>query len=270
MLSLSWNIEPLAERNKVVALTDMPPPRQLKTPPITEALFDIRVKARRDFIVTEFAPLKDELSNRFMIVDERRSGKITIQIPAGEEAVAEVEDLGLHGYFFKAEDENLIAQFRVDGFTLNKLRPYTSWEDLIPTVVDLWEMYYSLAQPEAITRIATRFINHIPIKGEYIDFDEYLTSAPQIPSELPQLFGSFFSRATIVDEDRQVAANVVQTFESDPDISGIKLILDIDAFKRVDMEPDDPELVALFSQLREFKNMIFFNYLTKKTLEMFI
>lgn len=247
----------------------MPAPRKLKTPPITEGLFDIRVKARGDFAVSEFAPLKDKLRDRFPNVDERQSAKFTIQIPAGEDAAAEVEDQRLHGYFFRAEQEDLVAQFRVDGFTVNKLRPYTSWEDLIPTVLDLWETYYSIAKPEAITRLATRFINHIPIKGEYIDFDEYLTSAPRIPADLPQVLGGFLSKVTIIDENRLLSANVVQAFESDPDPSGIKLILDIDAFKRVDLAPDDPELAALFSQLREFKNLIFFNYLTERTLEMF-
>ena len=203
------------------------------------------------------------------MVEERRGGKITIQIPAGEEVAAAVEDLGLQGYFFKAEEENLIAQFRLDGFTLNKLRPYTNWEELLPTAMELWNTYYSHARPEAITRLALRYINHIPIKGDYIDFDEYLTSGPQIPSELPQTLRGFFSRVTIVDDDHSISANVAQAYESDPATQGIRLILDIDAFKHVDMSPDAPELVGMFSQLREFKNLIFFNYLTERTLEMF-
>lgn len=247
----------------------MPAPRKLKTAPITEALIDIRVKARADFIVSEFAILKDELRSRFPVVEERRGGKITIQIPAGEEADAAVEDLGLQGYFFKAEEENLIAQFRIDGFTLNKLRPYTNWEEIFPTAMELWEKYYSHARPEAITRVALRYINHIPIKSDYIDFDEYLASAPQIPPELPQKLGGFFSKVTILDDNHLIAANVAQAFESAPAIQGIKIILDIDVFKEVDMDADDPELMALFSQLREFKNLIFYNYVTEKTLEMF-
>ena len=244
----------------------MPEPRHLNNAPITEALFDIRVKARSDFKVTDFSDLKVRLQDRFPEVEERHEGKVRLQIQKKSGPSTSLENFGLNGYFFKSKAENLIAQFRVDGFTLNKLKPYSDWEELFPIVLELWDLYCSIAEPEAVTRQAVRCINRIPNKSDFIDFDEYLRAAPQIPQELPQLLGAFLSRVTIMDNEYSVAAHVVQAFEFTPGQSGITIILDIDAFKEVDILPGDKPLIENFSQLRKWKNLIFFNYLTEKTL----
>jgi uncharacterized protein (TIGR04255 family) len=47
------------------------------------------------------------------------------------------------------------------------------------------------------------------------------------------------------------------------------IILDIDAFKGGQFATDDPVIVRNFDELREFKNLIFFNYLTDEMLRKF-
>jgi len=247
----------------------MPELRHLTKAPITEALFDIRVKARPGFEASNFDKLKSKLSDRFPDIKDMRGGKFTLQFQPKGDPISSMNDLGLQGYFFGSDAEKLIAQFRIDGFTLNKLKPYTDWDELLPIFIELWQDYLSIADPEAVTRQALRYINHIPIISDFVDFDEYLRAAPQIPPELPQLLAAFFSRVTIIDNERSLAANVVQAFEHKPGQSGITIILDIDAYKQVDLSHDDETLIDNFSQLREFKNMIFFNYLNEKTLGLF-
>jgi len=241
-------------------------PRYLTNAPITEALFDIRVKSRSDFTVTKFSDLKAKLKDRFPEVQERYGSKFKLQLKPNVKPTTSLENIGLQGYFFKSETENLIAQFRIDGFTLNKLKPYTNWDELFPTALELWEQYCSIAEPEAVTRQALRYINHIPIKSEFVDLDDYLRVAPKIPPELPQSLDAFISRVTIVDGKNSVAARVVQAGERKLGQFGLTIILDIDAFIQVDISPGDRVLVENFYQLRKFKNKIFFNYLTDKTL----
>jgi len=241
----------------------------LSSAPITEAIFDIRVKAHPDFQVSDFTNLKADLQDVFPKVEERRGGQVTFRFePPGSETPQppDIQDLGLQGFFFKSEDEKLIAQFRVDGFTLNKLKPYSSWDELEPLVRNLWAKYISIARPVAVTRCALRYINHIIINQTQFDLDEYLRGAPQIPAELPQALNDFLSRVTIVDENNQVAARITQVFEPRPSVASTPIILDIDAFKNVDMSPNDSALWDIFSTLRAFKNKIFFSFLTEKTL----
>ena len=73
-------------------------------------------------------------------------------------------------------------QFRINGFTFNRLKPYTSWGDILPQVKDLWSLYIDIASPESITRIAVRYINNIEIpKPDNIVFSDYLKVPPKIP-----------------------------------------------------------------------------------------
>lgn len=247
----------------------MPKPRHLKSAPIHEAIFDIRVKARAEFQVEEFEKLKETLSEKFPLSQERYSKNITWKISSSEVESPKVEDLGLQGLFFRSEDEKTLAQFRIDGFTLNKLNPYSSWEELFPTMMELWEAYYSIAEPELVTRIAARFINRIPIVEDGLDFDDYLVVAPKIPLDLPQTLSSFSSKVTIDDVDKSIAAHVSQSFAPNPSGEGIIITLDIDAFRFVELSPQNDKMVEYFGTLHEFKNNIFFNFVTEKTLGLF-
>jgi len=244
-------------------------PHHLKSSPITEAVIDIRVKARQNFSASDFGKLRTELHVQFPTVEERRESHYNIQFTRTEVKPTGIEDLGLQGLFFKSEDKTLLAQFRIDGFTLNKLKPYTSWEELQSIFLNLWNQYQVIAQPDAITRIAMRYINHITINQKNIDFDDYFAASPKIPPNLPQYFAGFLSRTTIVDPENKIAAHVTQAFDPKPSDQPITVIFDIDAFKEIETSPNDLDLVSLFSKLELFKNTIFFSYLTAKTIGLF-
>ena len=246
----------------------MPNPRHLENAPITEALFDIRVKANPTIEVESFSQLIEVLADRLPIVEKQISGSITIDLPPSSPKPGVVKDTGVQGYFFRSDDGTLVAQFRIDGFTLNRLRPYTSWETLRPLTLDLWHMYYNLARPEAVTRLAMRFINHMPLTEEG-DLGRYLRAAPTIPQELPQLLSSFLTRVTIHDNANYLSAHIRQALETDPARRKATIIFDIDAFREVSLEPTSSEIGVIFDQLRDFKNRIFFNYLTDEFLMRF-
>lgn len=247
----------------------MPEIRHLRFAPIKEAIIDIRVKAHSGFNVEEFSKLKPSMEKDFPVIEEMRGGRVIFQVMPNEPKAPEIEDLGLQGFFFKNQNQDTIAQFRIDGFSLNKLKPYTSWEELRPLAIDLWEKYRSIANPEAVTRIALRYINHITINETNLDFDEYLRAAPQVPPELPQTISRFFYRTTIVEPENNNFVHVTQAFEPQSSPSGIMIILDIDAYKDIAIASDDPTLFNYFWTLRSLKNKVFFNYLTEKTIGLF-
>lgn len=248
----------------------MPEIRHLRSAPITEAIIDIRVRARAGFQVAEFSTLGPGLAATFPKVKEMCGSQVSFQVSASEAKPPHVEDLGLQGYFFRTEDDKTIAQFRIDGFTLNRLKPYTSWNELRPLAEDLWDKYRSVAKPEAITRIALRYINHLEIPQRVVNFDEYLRACPQVPLELPQSVGRFLYQTSILDPADHIVVNVTQAFQAPPhDSPGIIVILDIDAFKSISITPDDPHLFEHFTSLHEMKNKVFFNYITERTIGLF-
>ena len=247
----------------------MPTARHLKNAPITEAIIDFRVKARSDLRAENVAAVKDRLSNQLPKVEEMRGLKATIQVPTGQGQPPIVQELGLLGYFFKSQDEKVIAQFRIDGFTFNRLRPYTSWEDIFPQAMELWRLYVEVATPLAVTRVAVRFINHVPLPAGAAKFENYLRAAPVVPSELPQYVSSFLTRVTVRNPEDAIAAHITQALQPTSDAQRLTVILDIDAYKEADLLPEDPAIEHTFIQLGLFKNVIFFNSLTDQTLRQF-
>jgi uncharacterized protein (TIGR04255 family) len=248
----------------------MPASRHLRNAPIMEAIIDFRVKAHPAFRPEAFASLQTQLSSRFPKMDDYRGLQATFGMSQGRGQPPVVQDLGLQGYVFKTADEKTIVQFRVDGFTFNRLRPYTSWTELFPQALDLWRLYSSVSRPEVITRLAVRYINRVPLPAGATTFETYLRAAPVIPSELPQSISSFLTRVTIYDPQIDIAAHVAQALEPNTQEQRLMVILDIDVYKQSEFAiDDDPMIEQTFQQLRTFKNLIFFNSLTEETLRQF-
>lgn len=237
----------------------MPDPRHLRNAPITEAIIDFRVKTRAGFRPEEFADLKTRLSERFPKVDVHNW-----RLDLGRRSPRP-----LQGYFFKTSDEKTIAQFRADGFAFNRLRPYTSWEELFPQAMELWRLYSGISKPDVVTRLAVRYINRIVLPPGAVTFEVYLRAAPVIPPELPQYVSSFLTTVTIQDPNTDIAAHIAQALEAATPGHQLVVILDIDAYKQGEFPIDDPAIEQTFGRLRAFKNLIFFNSLTDDALKEF-
>lgn len=240
--------------------------RHLSRAPITEAIVDIRVKARTDMDALDFTGLRESLAPEFPRATERRGFSFGMTSATGE---AELKDLGLQGFFFHSADEKTIAQFRIDGFTLNRLAPYTSWEALRPIVARLWQVYLETARPDHVVRVALRYLNRVPIPESPVDLDKYLAAAPSIPAELPQLVSRFLTKVTLQDPDARLTAHVTQQMESDLASRQLVVLLDIDAFQERDQEQLDVPVEPVLEHLHDFKNRIFFGLLTEDAVRMF-
>lgn len=246
-----------------------PRPRHLKKAPISEAIIDFRVQAREDFDAREFEQAKKALRSSFPKIEPRLSRTATFKLDSQKPLVSEATDPLLQGLWFKSEDELNIAQFRIDGFTFNRLKPYTSWEAIFPQALDLWERYSKIAKPIVVTRLALRYINKFELPPGLVELDEFLTAGPKVPNGLPQNIGGFLSRLTIDNVDDRMVANVGQAMELDHEKRLITLILDIDTFTKQEFPVDSQEIETTFEKLRTFKNDIFFKSLTPKQINKF-
>ena len=174
--------------------------------------------------------------------------------------------------FIKQMIKKEIAQFRRDGFTFNRLHPYTKWDDLIVKTKNLWPLYKKIANPEAVTRLAVRYINNLKLPLPFGDFSEYLCVPPNIPEGLPQGVNNFLDRITIYDSAQDISANITQSLERGSQSSKnnhIVIILDIDVYKQGDFSMDSQEIWDRFEKFRKIKNEIFFKYITEKTARLF-
>lgn len=236
--------------------------------PITEALIDIRIKAKENFDVEQFRSLHDSIAEQYPDKKTRHRWESKFEFKNGKPPISTAADV-IDGYLFTSSDKKQIFQARIDGFTFNRLKPYETWETFRNEALRLWRLYKALMRPEII-RVALRYNNKFDIPQPNRDFNEYLTAAPIVPEGLPQGVSSFLTRVVIHNPEIDASAIVTQAFEQIVNPDFLTIILDIDVFKLRSEGINEEEALKALENLRNFKNNIFFASITKKVKELFI
>ncbi len=249
---------------KFGSMTNYP---HLPKAPITEALIDIRVELPQevtfDTLKGLYENIKEEfpgIKTRFKIESEIRFGDETAPIKTGPRQP--------DGLLFTSGDQTEIMQARLDGFTFSKLKPYQTWEELYEKAFTCWELYRQVATPTLISRVATRYINRLELPFPIVDFGEFLKGPPTLSENLPQVDG-FFTRVVVREPALGCIAIITQSFDSIPSGKSVPMILDIDVYKDVKLDPDENSAWDFLRKLRGFKNRIFFESITEKLLEFY-
>lgn len=238
--------------------------------PIVEALLDIRVELPKDIAF-------EKLESSFNFMKASFPGKkqsLTCHTgltksPTGELAIIPVSNV-FNGFHFNSLDGTKVVQYRLDGFTFNKLKPYENWAKFRNEARSLWEKYLEIVKPLKIVRIALRYINQIEIPLPFKDFEEYILTLPKLAPKLSQqVVSSSFMQFTIQNRDIEASAIITQTMKKPTPVGKLPFILDIDAFKLQIFGENKQQMWDEFEKLRTFKNDIFFNTITEKTMDMF-
>ncbi len=172
------------------------------------------------------------------------------------------------GYRLDNEDGSRVVQFRDRGITFSILKGYSTWDAFKQEARSVWERWNSIVGETPIIRVATRFINVLQLPASPIDFDDFLTCAPRVPSELPQVLAGFFQQITIPVAETGFAAIVTHALEPGTP-SATPVVLDIDVFQAKHYPSMDQSVWAALDTAREIKNRVFFSSLTNKALELF-
>ncbi len=167
---------------------------------------------------------------------------------------------------FYSEDEKQVVQFRVDGYTFNRLGPYSEWEDVKTQARRYWSVFASGASPMTVTRLALRYINRLRLPGGS-DLDEYLTAAPRVPHNLPQVLANFVQRIEVPKPEIDAVAVITQATER-TDLAHSAIVLDIDVSRTLELSSADDSIWDVFDLLRDFKNDAFFSSLTPRCLDL--
>jgi uncharacterized protein (TIGR04255 family) len=175
----------------------------------------------------------------------------------------------LVGYRMDSEDGSQVAQFRVDGFTFSRLPKYETFDEMRQEAQRLWVAYASCLQPEAVTRVAVRYINvmELPVGG--YPLTAFLTAPPMLPNRLPQAFSSFLERLVFQEPKTGASVILTQAFEGVAGDGRYPVTLDIDAFRDREFEPNDAAIWAFLEELRNLKNDVFFESITEQTVELY-
>lgn len=241
--------------------------RYLRNAPITEAIVDFRVALPRDFRAEQLRSIKERLAGDYPHAVERKGMQALLEFAGAQKPEMRTYDVGFQGIWLKSDDQKRIGQFRIDGFTFNRLKPYTSWDEIRPEALRLWNGYVDVAKPQSVTRVALRYINHMTLPKAAVEWDNYIVTVPSLPKLAPQELSSFATRVVLKDPERQLTANVTQVLEVDVETAMPTLVLDIDVFRTGDFAVTQDALQPILEALRLYKNEIFFGSLTEQFAE---
>ncbi len=235
--------------------------------PIQEALLDFQVVLPTESEQLDFKLFGQGLEDRFPERQKRVELVQSFQFADDQKQIPPVKNIA--GYLFTSKPHGKIVQARRDGFTFNKLRPYSKWDDFSAEAKELWTRYLDFAHPIAVKRIGLRYINRIEIPDSLTDLRELCLLFPAIPKGVPDVWFEYFQRLASQLEDGGISI-VTLSIDAPSQSSKAAIILDIDVVKTLDNVP--PATEALWNQceiLRTWKNGIFDASLTPKAKELF-
>lgn len=115
---------------------------------------------------------------------------------------------------FLRKDGSRMLQLAPDLVVVNQLRPYPTFEDWKPQILEALDHYRALAKPNRVQRVGLRYLNRVVIPAEGFRMERYFRLYPEIPKALGTEHGSFMLRIEIPVPAR--AHNLLVTFGTAP------------------------------------------------------
>lgn len=242
--------------------------RELRSPPIVEAIVDLRAAVTGP--LSAFEELAREVQADYPKPAFRRGVRAELRVEHGKLLPPTAEDLGFQGVWLTSESGNTMVQFRPDGFTFNNLNAYIGGGQLLTEAVRLWSLFAERLKPTSVARIALRYINQLRLPFKDGDkFEKYLTATPPTPDGAPQRVSEFLSR--VVAQVPEISASVIVTQQLTYNETLVPLILlDVDASQLGEFSPDPQQLRTALDRLRILKNNTFFSLLTEDAVQLFL
>lgn len=235
--------------------------RKYNNPPITEALFDIQVEPSKGITIETIDGLSSPLLDQYPKKRPRRKFQAKIELKGDKPPSTDSSDFGIDGFLFWAEDEKQVTQFRLDGFSFSRLKPYPpgGWEEIYPQMVELWNLYKESLNPLFVKMIAVRYINHIEINkplGE-MDWENYFNWTPPVFGKLPHQIEQFLYRTTIQFPEDSIKAVITLLTGPPQETSKTTVLFSLDVIKEIQLPLDRFKIDPLFERLREIKDELF-------------
>jgi len=248
-------------------MSDFP---KLANPPAVEAILDVKVVFPKGVDLTALDDLHGAFKTAYPRKEEMRAMQFGFEQKPGSPPRSLARDHGVIGYRFISEDGKELVQCRKDGFTFNRLKPYTGWENICGKAREAWGIYRSSFPQAQIARVALRYINQIlvPMPAPPLNLDEYFSVNLPSPKVEGLSFAGFMGQGILLDEATGLEANWIFAHQPNPDPTKFAVVLDIDVYAQ-GAKASDTEVHALWETMRNLKNRLFFGSITEKGRDLF-
>ncbi len=244
---------------------------KLARPPIVEAVLDIDCDLPPNLEIESLEqPAHERFRGEYPGLETRFLLKHKVQIREKEPSETATQH-GVQGYLFRSEDGKQLVQVRTQGFSFNRLAPYSSLDDYVPEIERTWRVFLELTSPVQIRNIRLRYINRLllPSVDGRIELDDYLKIGPRLPDEERLTFRGFLNQHVALEKETGNEVKIILTSQN-PEQDGFPVILDITATNDKMLDSIEwSQIESTIQSLRDLKNQVFYNTLTDKCLQLF-
>jgi uncharacterized protein (TIGR04255 family) len=244
---------------------------KLQHPPIVEAILDIECDLPPGQSLADLeGPARETFSDRYPKARKQFLQEHRIETKPGEAPELSVRPAGVQALQFLQEDEKQLVQVRAQGFSFNRLAPYTSLDDYLPEIARTWHLYVQLGKPVQVRLVRVRYINRIllPMTDGRVTLDDYFSVAPRLPLEEELDLVGFLNQHAVVERATGHRVNIVLTLEQ-PQGDKLPVIFDNCVAAPGPAEPGWAWIDEKIRLLRVLKNRIFEGTVTPTCLHLF-
>lgn len=236
----------------------------LSNAPIEEAIISLTLGNQKHLSLVDVEATCAELFRLYPIKKEWRRFNTTFQVSNDGVNTSTAQGLN-QGFILSAEDQKNVLSVSQDMLSLNRLRPYGSWENFSEEYERAWEIYTAPIIVEEINQLIIRYINSftIPQKG----WEDYLLMRPVLQSSSEydisvMSMTEAASRYVLVSERHMANAVVLLTIKPE-DFNNLRVIMDVEVQSQrgISNYSSYHVIIDTLNRLRDFKNQIFFSNL---------
>jgi len=244
---------------------------KLPRPPIVEAIVDIDCDPATGLRFEDLeGPARERLRDKYPEFQTKLIHELEIRTKPTEPPNPSFRR-GIQAFQFLQRDKKQLVQIRIQGFSFNRLAPYTTLDEYLPEIERTWAIYRELASPVQVKLVRLRYINRImlPRKEGRMNLDDYFTVAPRLPDEEKLRMIGFLHQHTAEEVETGHHVSIILTAQP-PEGNSLPVILDNTVTALNAGDPAEwPWILSQISALRASKNEIFRKTVTDECLNLF-
>lgn len=163
-------------------------PTRYRNSPIVEAVCEFKFKQDASWDATIPGLLYERIRDTFPEKEQRQTQDVRfVQGPEGvSPEVRPVEYV-----MFRDTDKKRIIQVAPHVLLVNRLYPYTIWEDFIEAIATALNNLLAVYNEKGVEGLTLRYLNRIAIPDSNVTLEKYLNFYPYLGENLPQTTTAF-------------------------------------------------------------------------------
>lgn len=207
-------------------------PKKYKNPPLLEAVCEFRFDKQSPWDLSMPGLMYGKFKPRFL--KKKQFKEVDYFVRVGGQAGLIQETKTRERLQLLVEDEKEIIQVGEHLLSINRLSPYSSWEEFFPLIKEALAAYRKIATPNAFERVGLKYVNKIEIPQVGFQMEHFFAFYAHLGERLPQEHGPFFVGLDFkFDKDRdRLRLEITNGKSEEPKNTVIFLTLDYNSTDR--------------------------------------